>query len=91
MHQRSKPVRKCHGCGLNLRDHCGVYENPHKMWHSHRSCPGYMNEKLLAEYEAEQAQGQGNSKKSKRKAAARSRAMEPHHNGDRHTTISLRP
>jgi len=90
MHRSEKPVRKCHGCGLSFRDHCGVYDNPRDQWRNHRRCPGYMNEKMLAEYEAHKIGRQHNQRKEKRKVVARKRKSEPHHDGDRHVIISSR-
>ena len=91
MHRNGKPVRKCHGCGLNFRDHCGVYDNPHEQWSHHRRCPGYMNEKMLADYEANRAGLQGDPKREKRKAVAKKRKTESHHDGDQHVLITVRP
>jgi len=92
MHRSRKPVRKCHGCGLNLGDHCGVFEWPHDMWRNHRRCPGYMNQELLAEYRARQERApRKNPKKEKRKQVAKVRHTTTHLDGDRHTFLSLRP
>jgi len=91
MHQSRKPTRKCNACGLNFRNHCGVYNNPHEQWQKHRRCPGYMNEKLLAEYQARQAAAQDNARKAKRKALAKQRHSESHHDGDRHVVMTVRP
>jgi len=90
MHRSGKPVRKCHGCGLNFRDHCGVYDNPHDMWRDHRVCPGYKNEKLLAAYLADQAKLQADKDKEKRRQIAKLRRTATHSNGDRHVLISIR-
>lgn len=49
-----KPVRKCPDCSLNLGAHCGVYSVPREMWHP-CSCPGYKNEEMFSQYEAQQA------------------------------------
>ena len=87
MHRTGKPVRRCHGCGLNFRDHCGMYDSPQEMWHGHHKCPGYNNEELLAEYEARLAKEGSDKGKATRKSVARLRQTEPHHNGDRHSTI----
>jgi len=77
-----KPVRKCHDCGLNLGDHCGVYPVPRDMWH-HRSCPGYKNEEMRREYEAEQARHPEAPTKAMRREVARRRDTEPHWQGTR--------
>jgi len=88
MHRSSKPVRKCNGCGLNLGDKCGVYDNPHVQWQRRNGCPGHMNEKLLQEYRERAAKDRTNARKAKRKEAAKQRRDESHHDGDRHVMIS---
>jgi hypothetical protein len=89
MHTTCKPVRKCNGCGLNFRDHCGVFDNPHDMWHSSRKkCSGYGNDVMLAEYEAREAKKQVKEKKEQRKVEARERQATQHQNGDRHVSMA---
>jgi hypothetical protein len=79
MKRTSKPVRDCHGCGLNFGDRCGVYENPHQMWHN-RKCPGHMNEAMLREYQDRIAHKKDlDARKEKRREVAKSRATEDHH------------
>jgi len=80
MKRAKKPVRKCHACGLNLGDHCGIYPDPKEMWH-HRSCPGYKNEDMLNQYKAEQAKHPPDHCKNIRRDVARQRASEPHWQG----------
>jgi len=80
MKSSHKPVRKCHGCGLNLGDHCGVYPVPKKMWH-HRSCSGYKNEDMLSKYQAEQAKHPPDPAKEMRREVAKQRASGPHWQG----------
>lgn len=75
-----KPVRKCHDCGLNIGDHCGVCLIPKEMWH-HRSCPGYKNEEMLGQYETEQAKHIPDHAKQIRRKVAKQRALEPHWQG----------
>ena len=55
MKEHSKPVRKCHSCGLNLGDRCGVYPVPRSMWH-HRTCPGHGNQAMLEAFEKVRAE-----------------------------------
>jgi hypothetical protein len=88
MHLSAKPVRKCHGCGLNLGDRCGVFENPRLMWERHAACPGYRNEKMLAEYQVAEARRQAHLKKEKRRLLAKMQHAVPHHNGDQHVIIA---
>jgi len=78
--QSPKPIRKCHACGLNLGDHCGVYPTPREMWYN-RSCPGYKNVGMLAQYELEQAQHPTDPAKQKRREVAKQRSAEPHWQG----------
>jgi len=89
MHKNGKPVRKCHGCGLNFRDHCGIYASPHEKWHGHKRCRGYMNEELLEKYMAQQEQNKMQKRKEMRRIRARARRTEPHHNGNRHTALKV--
>lgn len=77
-----KPVRKCHGCGLNLRDHCGVFSYPREMWKRHK-CTGYMNEELLQKYLADQQRKHVKVAKEERRAKMRLRQTEPHWQGVR--------
>lgn len=43
----TKPIRKCHGCPLNLKKRCAIFTHPNKQWsHGHKSCKGYMNQEL---------------------------------------------
>lgn len=83
MHRSNKPVRKCHGCGLNLADHCGIYEVPHQVWQRHSVCPGFKNDKMLAEYMDSEAKRQDKLQKQKRQVMAQLRHGVPHFNGKR--------
>ncbi len=80
MKHSHKPVRKCHGCGLNLGERCGVYDVPREMWR-HRSCKGYENEAMLREYEAELARRAQTDSRELRREVAKRRASEPHYQG----------
>ena len=77
---RLKPCRKCHSCGLNFGDHCGVYPEPKAMWH-HRSCAGFMNEEMLAQFEEEQKKHPPDHSKELRRQVAKQRDSEPHWQG----------
>ncbi|MCX7590824.1 MAG: hypothetical protein N2255_04265 [Kiritimatiellae bacterium] len=72
-----KPVRECHDCGLNLGDRCAIYPVPRMMWH-HRECPGYKNEEMLRQYQAELARHPIDPRKQKRREIAKLRATAPH-------------
>ena len=82
MKRNQKPVRKCGACGLDFGDHCGVYESPRDMWH-HRSCPGYKNEDMLRQYQAEQTRHAVDTRRQRRLEVAKQRASEPHYQGTR--------
>ncbi len=38
MQYHQKPVRKCHGCGLNLGTHCWLFAYPRGQWRGERQC-----------------------------------------------------
>ena len=78
--QRHRPIRKCHGCGLNLGDHCGIYAAPKETWHNH-PCPGYKNEAMLADYRLGQGKRSSDAAKEKRREVAKQRSSEPHWQG----------
>jgi hypothetical protein len=80
MNRTPKPVHKCVGCGLNLRERCGVFESPRDQW-ARGKCPGYMNEKLLREFKESQEQAHNKSPKEIRQDTFRKRKTEPHWNG----------
>lgn len=88
MHRTAKPVRKCNGCGLNMRDRCGAFDAPHSMWDRHGGCPGYQNGQLLAEFEAAQAAQQTKEARERRREVAQTRREVPHQNGDRHVLMT---
>jgi len=83
--KNQKPVRRCHNCGLNLGDHCGVYPDPREMWH-HRACPGFQNQEMLREYEAKQAKKPADHARERRQETAKQRESEPHWQGTRQYT-----
>jgi hypothetical protein len=41
-----KPVRKCHGCLLNLGDHCWGYAHPRTQWRRKSGCHGCADEAI---------------------------------------------
>jgi len=70
MHKSPKPVRKCHSCKLNLRDHCGVYPNPHGQWQSGK-CPGFRNEEMYQNYLEDLEKHPPDQGKQRRRTAAK--------------------
>jgi len=79
MHRTHKPVRKCHDCGLNLGDRCGVFEYPHDKWHNGHKCSGYNNADLLQEFLDEQAKHTPKAAKQRRRETQKLRATHPHY------------
>ena len=80
MKKMYKPIHKCSGCGLNLKERCGIFEIPQDMWARGR-CPGYMNEKLLREYEETQRQVHEKTPKEIRQEIFKQRKTVPHWQG----------
>jgi hypothetical protein len=78
MQRDRKPIRKCHGCGLNLGDHCAVFESPRRRWHR-RICTGYKNDTMLAAYRDAVAKHPPDTHKQARRALAKQRGTQTHH------------
>ena len=51
MRRTAKPVRRCYSCLLNLDSYCWLYKYPRGQWRGEKTCPGFDNEELHAEYE----------------------------------------
>ena len=82
MHKTWKPVRKCHGCKLNLGDRCGVFDDPHKQWQS-GECRGFGNDDLYQRYLDGQAKHPPDTDREERRERAKLAKTEPHHDGTR--------
>jgi hypothetical protein len=80
MHHTPKPVRKCHGCKLNLGDHCGIFEEPHEQWHN-STCRGYQNEELYQKYLEDMEKHPQDDRKEARRRRAQLAQTEPHRDG----------
>ncbi len=79
MHRKGKPARKCHGCILNLGDHCAIYPEPHDKWH-HSRCSSHNDRGLYNEYlEYTSKHPENNAKKVRRNTARTHNTMEHHH------------
>ncbi len=89
MKRNRKPVRKCHGCGLNLGDHCGIYASPHDMWHN-RSCPGLNNETMLEEFAAQTEKEGAHEERANRRRVGKETRTESHHQGFRNPSVRAR-
>ena len=80
MHKSVKPVRECHGCKLNLGDHCGVFPDPHARW-QHGVCKGFHNDEMYQQYLADCAKHQTRPGEELRRVHAKLARTEPHHDG----------
>lgn len=83
MHRTQKPVRKCHDCPLNLGDSCGVFDIPHDQWHNRDKCPGYRNEVMAAEFEADLVKRKADHGRGKRREEMKVCRSSPHYQGQR--------
>jgi hypothetical protein len=75
-----KPIGKCKGCPLNLKQRCGIFARPGRMW-AKGKCRGYKSEKLYARYVEQQARFHAKTPKDLRREGARRRKAEPHYDG----------
>lgn len=80
MNRKGKPARKCHGCILNLGDHCAVYEDPHDKWH-HSKCSSYNDKELYNKYLENLKKHPPKEAKEHRKESAKNHNTEEHHQG----------
>lgn len=87
MRSGPKPVRKCHGCPLNLGKSCGAFSSPHDQW-AKGKCPGYMNEDLYRRYVEDIARRPADMAKEERRERARQARSMPHLDGDRHVFLT---
>ena len=78
MNRKGKTVRKCHGCILNLGDHCAVYEEPQQKWHQSK-CSHYNDRDLYNKYLEDLEKHPPNESKELRKETAKRR-----HTGGEH-------
>ncbi len=82
MHKKGKPVRKCHGCLLNIGDHCAIYKEPHDRWH-HSKCASYNDQELYQKYKEDiEKHPEGDAKKQRREIAKKHNTEE-HHQGNK--------
>ena len=89
MNITKKPIRRCNGCGLNLRSHCGVFDAPRLMW-DRGKCPGYNNEEMLMRYKATRGMAIQAKQEARRKRqeVQALRKTEPHHSGQMYTVVT---
>jgi len=83
MHRTHKPVRKCHGCPLNLGPRCAIYECPHDQWHDRAKCPDYMNEALAEELDQRVATTTPDHASVDRRSTMKLTKTVPHYQGNR--------
>jgi len=75
-----KPIGKCHGCPLNLKKTCAVFDHPHEQWARGR-CKGFMNTEMFEAYLAEQAKGHQKTHKEERREKQEERKTIAHADG----------
>lgn len=74
MRLHQKPVRKCHGCPMNLGDHCWVYQYPRGQWRSGSICRIRSDVAVLSAFEQWQKQPTVKNRKVLRREEHRGRA-----------------
>ncbi len=82
MYKKGKPVRKCHGCILNVGNRCAAYEDPHDKWHNSK-CTSYNDQVLFQKYKEDIEKHPENEAKKQRKELARKHNSEEHHQGQK--------
>ncbi len=80
MNRKFKPVRKCHGCILNLGERCAIYEDPHEKW-NHSKCSSYNDKELYRKYIEDLNKHPQDEAKEKRRKKARLRNTGEHRQG----------
>lgn len=83
MHRTHKPIRRCHGCPLNLGTRCAIYEFPHDQWHGKAKCPGYGNEVKMQEYELNLEKQHSDHGRGRRREDTKLSQTAPHFQGNR--------
>ena len=79
MNRKGKPVRKCHGCILNIGERCAIYEEPHDKWH-HSKCSSYNDQELYRKYLEDLEKHSQKDSKTK-KGGGEEHNTEEHHQG----------
>jgi len=88
MNMTKKPIKKCNGCPLNFKSHCGVFEIPRQMW-ARGKCPGYFNDELLISFKATQAQIAAKEQARRRRQEVQAlRKTEPHYSGHLYSVVA---
>ena len=80
MNKKGKPVRKCHGCILNIGEHCAIFNEPHDKWHNSK-CSSYNDKELYRKYLEDLEKHHQKDSKKLRKETAREHNTEEHHQG----------
>ena len=80
MNRKGKPVRKCHGCILNIGEHCAIFEEPHDKWHNSK-CSSYNDKELYHKYLEDLEKHTQNNAEKERKEVAKQHKTEEHHQG----------
>lgn len=77
MKYHHKPVRRCHGCGLNLGDHCWLFAYPRGQWRGNKRCWAYGDKTLYAALEEWRKRPTVKNRKMLRRETYRQRAVSP--------------
>ena len=80
MNRKGKPVRKCHGCILNIGERCAIFNEPHDKWHNSK-CSSYNDKELYRKYLEDLEKHSQEDSKKLRKETAREHNTEEHHQG----------
>ena len=81
MKRSSKPIGKCKGCELNVRDRCAAFEWPMAQW-AKGKCKGYNDAELIARHGA-QAEDTLVTPRERRQELFKLKKTEPHWQGVR--------
>ncbi|MBS1259398.1 MAG: hypothetical protein MAG551_02468 [Candidatus Scalindua arabica] len=82
MKRKGKPVRKCHGCILNIGERCAIFDEPHDKWHNSK-CSSYNDKELYRKYLEDLEKHPQSDAKIQRKEKAKLHNTEEHHQGNK--------
>ena len=80
MKRSTKPIGKCKGCELNLRDRCAAFEWPREQW-TRSKCRGYNDPELIAACQAQSEGAAPVTSRERRQALFKLKQTEPHYQG----------
>lgn len=73
MRYHVKPVRKCHGCLLNLGDHCWLFAYPRGQWRGDKRCRVFENIDFYEAFKLWKKQPDVKDRKTLRRESCRQR------------------